>query len=104
MRTRNEFKRVQKEGKRLYTSLLVFQYTSENFSCPRIGISVSKKFGSAVTRNRFKRRVRETFRRLKHTLPAGIKIHISPRTGSSLPTLQQVEAEFAFLLKTLTPC
>ncbi len=103
LRTRQEFKRVQREGKRLQTVSLVFQYASEKFTCPRLGITVSKQFGSAVSRNLFKRRIREVFRRLKHQLPPGLKVHVSPRNGAGSPTLKQVEADFNLLLDALKP-
>ncbi len=103
LRTRQEFKRVQREGKRIQCAFLVFQIASENFTYPRLGITVSKQFGSAVSRNLFKRRIRETFRLIKHRFPPGLKIHVSPRHGSGQPTLKQVEAEFILLLDSLRP-
>jgi len=45
-------------------------FAAENdCSFPRLGISVSKAIGNAVTRNRIKRRVRETFRQIQHEIP-----------------------------------
>src|SRR5689334_11000866 len=66
LRTRQEFRKAQREGKRFQGHFLVFQYASENFSYARLGITVSKQFGSAVLRNLLKRRIRESFRLLKH--------------------------------------
>ena len=103
LRTRQEFKRVQREGKRLQAQFLVFQYASENFTYTRLGITVSKQFGSAVSRNLFKRRIREVFRLLKHQLPVGLRVHVSPRYGTGQPTLTQVKVDFSLLLDTLKP-
>ncbi len=37
---------------------------------PRLGIVVPRKVGSAVERNRIKRKIREAFRKMAHSLPA----------------------------------
>lgn len=99
LRKRQDFRRVQREGKRLLGKFLIFQFSSENFNFPRLGITVSKQFGSAVMRNLFKRRIRDVFRRLKHRLPQGLVINASPRPGAAQPTFAEVEADFTLFLE-----
>ena len=55
-------------------------------SKPQIGIIVSKKLGSAVERNRFKRILREAFRLNKHLLK-NAAILIYPKEKDFLPSL-----------------
>ena len=38
--------------------------------CPRLGLSVGRRVGSAVVRTSVKRRLREAFRQLQHQLPS----------------------------------
>lgn len=44
----------------------------------RLGLSVSKKHGSAVIRNRIKRLLREAFRLQRHELPSGLDLVLVP--------------------------
>jgi ribonuclease P protein component len=45
----------------------------------RLGLSVSRKFGGAVQRNRLRRLYREAFRLTRHEMPAGLDLVLIPR-------------------------
>ncbi len=78
LRKRNDYQRLSRFGRRLQGKSVSFDYRIEGSSSPRLGITVSKKYGSACARNRFKRLVRETFRELLPTLPKGLDVNVHP--------------------------
>ena len=67
---RFEFRRLS--GSSNVVSRPAFLIVWQDFACghPRIGITASRKVGSAVVRNRVKRQVREYFRNNHNSLPS----------------------------------
>lgn len=85
MRRRTEFLRVQRSGEKFHAAnFLVFVKASTMASttsvlseqrqlrAARLGVTVTRKVGSAVIRNRIKRWVREAYRRCRGEFPCGI--------------------------------
>jgi len=80
LRRRREFDRVYQKGKRLYLPYLKVLLLPNDLGYARLGLSVSRKFGKAVKRNRAKRILREIFRRHKELFPASHDVVLAPRT------------------------
>lgn len=62
LRKRIEFINVAALGKKLYLHDFIIVKAASGLSLPRIGITVSRKVGNSVVRNRIKRLLREFFR------------------------------------------
>ena len=63
---------------------------------PRLGMSVNRKVGTAVRRNRIRRLIRESFRLLQHDLPQGYDLVVVVRPHEPL-----ILAEYQKLLSAL---
>jgi ribonuclease P protein component len=67
-----DFDAVYRQGRSVSTRYLVLYWFSrdEDGEGPRLGLAVPKAVGTAVVRNRVKRRLRELFREQSSELPA----------------------------------
>ena len=78
LKMRRDFRRVYVKGQKKYTADLII-YTLLNYSKQtRVGISVSKKVGCAVKRNRARRIIKEAFRILKLNISRDIVVVAKP--------------------------
>jgi ribonuclease P protein component len=67
----------------------------------RLGVTVTRKVGVAVARNRVKRLVREAFRLAPTLLPAGIDLVVIAKDGAPTLALADVQREWSAVLPLL---
>jgi ribonuclease P protein component len=95
---RKDFSTAYNFGKRLSSSnFIVYLYPNPN-GTRRLGITVGKKIGNAVHRNRIKRLLREFFRLNKDRLPEGQDFVIVSRRDASDKKFEEVKQELERLL------
>ena len=82
LKKRYEFRQVQLSGRRIHTPHFLIVVQPNALSTTRLGITVTKKVGSAVQRNRIKRVVREVFRRNRALFPASHDVVFIAKRGS----------------------
>lgn len=104
LRKRAEFLRLSAEGRKVQQPHFLLLYRRRPDGACRFGITVSRKVGNAVVRNRIKRLVREVCRHCV-TLPAADYSIIARRGAGSL-ALETVrhELESAFRQVPQTTC
>jgi ribonuclease P protein component len=86
LRASADFERVR-ALKRFWSHSLLVLYTAPNeIGQVRLGVSVSRRIGKAVVRNRIRRRIREATRRFLRDLPCpeAASADASPRQGQDL--------------------
>ena len=73
--------------------MTVFFLERERAGGPRVGLTVGKVLGGAVTRNRIKRRMREAIRRHLLPLTGNVDVVINPKKSASVLETTKLEAE-----------
>ena len=102
LRRRQDFLRVQSGGARVTTKHFVFLMAPRTPHAPtRLGITVTRKVGCAVVRNRAKRLVRETFRQLSGRLPEGVDMVVIVRKALDGLTTPDVVQEWTGVERVL---
>ncbi|MEZ6090953.1 MAG: ribonuclease P protein component [Pirellulaceae bacterium] len=76
------FGRIIQTGAYATDDTLVVNVLPNDLPYSRLGITIPKRTGNAVLRNRWKRLIREAFRTQKDQFPSGFDFVVRPRRGA----------------------
>ncbi|GAA5412145.1 ribonuclease P protein component [Streptococcus uberis] len=95
----SDFQAIYENGKSVANrQFVVYTYKNRDLKHFRLGISVSKKLGNAVTRNRIKRAIRENFKVHKQNIIAKDIIVIARQPAKDMNTLE-IQSSLEHVLK-----
>ncbi len=96
-----EFERAYRRGAACRGRLFSVHAFPNQFGTPRLGLSVSRKVGNAVTRNAVRRRLREVFHTAFSEIPGNWDLVVSARPAAAEASLRELREEFARALGKL---
>lgn len=98
LRRRADFQRVYDRRRSVSNDWLIVYACENGLAHLRLGLSVSRKFGGAVERNRLRRLYREAFRLTRHEMPSGMDLILIPRR-SQPPSLDELKQALPKLVR-----
>jgi ribonuclease P protein component len=90
-----EFERVYRQGTAYRGRLFSVHAFPNEHGTPRLGLSISRKVGNAVTRNAVRRRLREVFYSCVSELSGNLDLVVSARPAAAEATFEELREEFS---------
>ncbi len=101
IKQRRDFRRVQGSGVRVHTRHFLLTLGTSPREGGRVGITVTRKVGNAVARNRVKRIVREVYRRHRDWFPPGVDVVFIAKRGAPTVDFATLREEVRRARRTL---
>ena len=89
-----DFRALYDKGRRYETGYFVLFGRSNDLGFHRLGLTVSRKVGCAVVRNRIKRLFREIFRRCSAQIPCQYDLVVNAKRDSAAASYSALREEF----------
>ncbi len=101
VRSRRDFAAIYGDRRSIRNRNLTFCWRPAPGDCSRLGLSVGRRIGNAVQRNRVKRILREVFRREAGTFSRPLDIIVIPRSFRTAADFDEMLSSFRHLLRKL---
>lgn len=85
-----EYLNLRKKSKRLENTEFYLIFKKNQYQYSRIGLTVSKRIGNAVVRNRIKRIIRDYFRKNRHLIKINIDINMIAKKSAAGKTNREL--------------
>ena len=89
-----EYRSIYSSGTKLHSERFVLFSRDNGLVHHRLGITVSRKIGGAVVRNRIKRLFREVFRKSKAEIPYHLDLVLNAKRGCAGARYNDLREEF----------
>jgi ribonuclease P protein component len=99
VRSRADYLKIQRTGQKMGGRYLILLSMDNELPTSRFGITVSRKTGNAVTRNRVKRRIKELQRFNRDSVVPGKDIVIIATRKAPEATFERMKMEYTDLIK-----
>lgn len=100
LKLNRDFRRVY-NGDNFVSGYTVVYAKKNRYSFNRVGLTVSKAAGNAVTRNRLKRLMRESYRHLEDNIKTGYDLIIVARNRAVGKTQSQIQNDIGYGMRKL---
>jgi ribonuclease P protein component len=98
---RSQFQQLSTVGYRIHSQCFIAVFQPGKIGFSRLGVTVTKKVGGAVTRNQIRRLVREFFRRNRETLRGHYDLNIIAKKEAAKLTTGETFAALERLFKNI---
>ncbi len=101
IRSGRDFREIYAQGGVVRNRQLVVYYRPSSRGVSRVGLSVGRRHGNAVRRNRIKRVLREVFRTATEHIPGELDIILIPRRGPQAEVYAANRDAFIHLMRKI---
>ncbi len=97
----SDYQKIYKEGRKVHSEKFVLFGRENGIGHHRLGITVSRKVGGAVVRNRIKRLFREIFRKSHKEMPGRLDMVVNAKARCAGAGYLELQEEFSAAVRKI---